>query len=288
MPTQVSSSDSVSPIWAAKAFAALSQINRLNIFRALVVAGPEGLFPSALADSLGMPSNTLSFHLKELLGSALISQTREGRHVLYRANFSQINALGIFLMDDCCKDSHVPSSTSLSRPLNPAQEITMNAPKKNVLFLCTGNSARSIMAEAILNQLGANRFQAFSAGSHPNGSVSPHAIALLEKNNFATENLRSKNWDEFAKADAPQMDFVLTVCDKAAGEVCPLWPGQPISAHWGVSDPVDVQGSDAEKAQAFVDAFLVLNRRISLLLSLPMESLDRLALQNEVKHIGQL
>ena len=157
----------------------------------------------------------------------------------------------------------------------------------NVLFLCTGNSARSIMAETILNSLGANRFRAYSAGSHPAGDVNPIAINWLKKNHFGTDNLRSKSWDEFAAPGAPVMDFVLTVCDNAAGEVCPVWPGQPISAHWGVEDPVSVEGTLEEKEKAFSNVFLILNRRISLFTSLPMASLDRISLHREVKNIGQ-
>ena len=157
----------------------------------------------------------------------------------------------------------------------------------NVLFLCTGNSARSIMAETILNSLGAKRFHAYSAGSHPAGSVNPIAINWLKKNHFGTDNLRSKSWDEFALPGAPVMDFVLTVCDNAAGEICPVWPGQPISAHWGVEDPVSVEGTSEEKEKAFSNVFLILNRRISLFTSLPMATLDRISLHREVKNIGQ-
>ena len=157
----------------------------------------------------------------------------------------------------------------------------------NVLFLCTGNSARSIMAETILNSLGAKRFRAYSAGSHPAGSVNPIAIGWLKKNRFDTDSLRSKSWDEFAAPGAPVMDFVLTVCDNAAGEVCPVWPGQPISAHWGVEDPVSVQGTSEEKEKAFSNVFMILNRRISIFISLPFASLDRISLHREVKDIGQ-
>lgn len=157
----------------------------------------------------------------------------------------------------------------------------------NVLFLCTGNSARSIMAEAILNSLGANRFRAYSAGSHPAGSVNPITIDWLKKNRFETSSLRNKSWNEFAVPGAPVMDFVLTVCDNAAGEVCPVWPGQPISAHWGVEDPVSVEGTTEEKEKAFSNVFLILNRRIALFTSLPIASLDRISLHREVKNIGQ-
>ncbi|KRB98916.1 arsenate reductase [Hydrogenophaga sp. Root209] len=158
----------------------------------------------------------------------------------------------------------------------------------NVLFICTGNSARSIMAESILNQQGAGRFRAWSAGSHPAGTVNPHAIELLERNRFKTTGLRSKNWEEFAASDAPRMDFVLTVCDKAAGEVCPVWPGQPMSAHWGVEDPAAIKGSEEVVQRAFNDCFILLNRRIALLTVLPIEKLDKLALKHELAGIGRV
>ncbi|MDP2416262.1 arsenate reductase ArsC [Rhodoferax sp.] len=157
----------------------------------------------------------------------------------------------------------------------------------NVLFLCTGNSARSIMAECILNHLGGGRFRAYSAGSHPAGQVNPLAIELLQRNHYKTESLRSKNWNEFALADAPHMNFVLTVCDKAAGEVCPFWPGQPLSAHWGVPDPASVVGDEQAVEKAFADTFIVLSRRIALMVNLPFEKLDRLALHKELVEIGQ-
>jgi len=157
----------------------------------------------------------------------------------------------------------------------------------NVLFLCTGNSARSILAESLLNQLGQGRFRAFSAGSHPGGRVNPFALELLEKNHFPTGNLRSKSWDEFAQPDAPQLDFVITVCDNAAGEVCPVWPGQPMTAHWGIPDPAAVEGSDDAKRRAFVDAMNQLQRRISTFVSLPFHTLDELKLQQAVRDIGK-
>ena len=156
----------------------------------------------------------------------------------------------------------------------------------NVLFICTGNSARSILAESTLNSLGQGRFKAFSAGSHPAGQVNPYAIELLERNRFPTEYLRSKNWDEFARPDAPRFDFIFTVCDKAAGEMCPLWPGQPMSAHWGVEDPAAVEGSDDDKRKAFFNVFRVLRQRISLFMNLPFDKLDRLALKREMDQIG--
>jgi len=158
----------------------------------------------------------------------------------------------------------------------------------NVLFLCTGNSARSIMAEAYLNVAGKGRFVAYSAGSHPAGAVNRFAIELLQKNRLDSASLRSKSWDEFAKPGAPRMDFVFTVCDQAAGEVCPVWPGQPMSAHWGIDDPVQADGSDADKRKASFTAYNQLSTRINLFLSLPLDKLGRLALQKKLDDIGRI
>jgi arsenate reductase len=156
----------------------------------------------------------------------------------------------------------------------------------NVLFLCTGNSARSIMAEAIMNRKGAPNFTAYSAGSHPSGSIRPEALRQLEIAGLPTQNLRSKSWDEFAGPDAPQMNFVFTVCDNAAREACPFWPGQPITAHWGVPDPAAVTGTPEQIERAYREAFVILDRRISLLLCLPPASLDNLAVKKELERIG--
>jgi arsenate reductase (thioredoxin) len=158
----------------------------------------------------------------------------------------------------------------------------------NVLFLCTGNSARSIMGEVLLNHWGKGRFRGFSAGSQPKGDVHPLTLELLRGMKLPTEGLRSKSWSEFAKLDSPKMDFVFTVCDQAAAETCPIWPGQPMTAHWGVPDPASVKGSDAEKTTAFRDAFSRLDARIKLFMSLPFDKLERMALKREVDKIGLL
>lgn len=155
----------------------------------------------------------------------------------------------------------------------------------NVLFLCTGNSARSILAESLLNYLGRGRFVAYSAGSHPAGAVNPHALALLEKQGLNIASLRSKSWDEFERPDAPQLDLVITVCDNAAGETCPTWPGQPITAHWGIPDPAAVKGSDEEKRKAFLTAYTMLHTRISLMVNLPFHNIERLRLQQNIRDI---
>jgi arsenate reductase len=157
----------------------------------------------------------------------------------------------------------------------------------NVLFLCTGNSARSIMAECILNREGMGRFRAYSAGSEPAGEVNPWALSLLQKLNYDTSKLRSKSWDEFASPDAPRLDFVFTVCDNAAKEVCPVWPGQPMTAHWGLPDPAAVEGTEAEEAFAFDDTYRMLNQRISIFVNLPFQSLSKLLLQKHLDEIGQ-
>jgi arsenate reductase len=160
-------------------------------------------------------------------------------------------------------------------------------PRYNVLFLCTGNSARSILAEAILNQKGKPNFTAYSAGSHPIGCVNPGALKMLETAKLPIAGLHSKSWDEFAKPDAPKMDFVFTVCDDAASEVCPVWPGQPMTAHWGVPDPAAVAGTTEQIERAFRDVFVLLERRIALFLSLPFSSLDQLAIKKEITNIGK-
>lgn len=162
------------------------------------------------------------------------------------------------------------------------------AEKFNVLFLCTGNSARSVVAEAILNRLGMGRFRAFSAGSRPKGQVHPETIRLLHSLHYDTSGVRSKSWSEFAEPGAPLLDFVFTVCDNAAGETCPVWPGQPMTAHWGIPDPAEATGTAAEKALAFKDAYRMLERRIGIFTSLPLRSLDRLSLQNRLREIGRM
>ena len=163
----------------------------------------------------------------------------------------------------------------------------MSGKTHNVLFLCTGNSARSILGEAIMNSLGGGKVRAFSAGSHPRGQVHPYTIDLLRRLNYKTNDLRSKSWDEFASPGAPEFDFVFTVCDAAAAEVCPVWPGQPMTAHWGIPDPAAAEGTETEKHVAFADAYGRLYNRISIFLSLPIASLDRLSLKRQLDQIGQ-
>ena len=164
----------------------------------------------------------------------------------------------------------------------------MPEPVFNVLFLCTGNSARSILAESILNRLGAGRFRGYSAGSQPKGAVHPQTLRLLTRLGHDTSELRSKSWDEFAKPDAPPLDFIFTVCDNAAGEACPVWPGKPVTAHWGIPDPAEVTGTDAEIGQAFADAYRMMSQRIGAFIALPIRSLDAMSLQTNLRDIGRM
>lgn len=285
-----------------RALTALAQASRLQIFRQLVVLGPLGMTPGQLADTLAMSATALSFHLNALTQAGLITQERQGRYLIYRADLQAMNALLTYLSLNCCNVPVCPlpeavgtgadqtpsdtfSSSDVSSLINP-RSPAMSKNVMNVLFICTHNSARSIIAEALLNQLGAGRFHGYSAGSTPSGKINPKAVELLERNHYRVGELRSKDWAKFAAPGAPLMDFVLTVCDKAAGEVCPVWPGQPLSAHWGVPDPAAVQGTDADIDRAFTDAFLVLQRRVSLFLNLPFEKLERLSLLKELESIG--
>lgn len=270
---------------AVTLFAALASEARLSVWRLLLEHVPGGLTHGDLSAALGMPKPTLSFHLRDLRMAGLVDSRKDGRTVVYTANAPAAEALAAFLLETCC-GGH--PTLCIDRP---APETTMSlAPDKvyNVLFLCTGNSARSIMAEAILQREGQGRFRAFSAGSRPRGDVAPEALALLARNNLPTGHLRSKTWDEFAKDGAPVMDFVFTVCDDAAGEVCPIWPGQPMTAHWGVPDPVSFVADAKQRALFFADVYRMLQNRISIFCALPLRSLDRLALQKRLDAIGAM
>lgn len=271
---------------AIKALAALAQGTRLAIFRRLVIAGLDGMRPSELAEGLNVLPSSLSFHLKELLHADLVGQERDGKSLIYRAHLPHMNQLLAYLSDNCCQGQPC-TDLPLSSCHVSSRESLMSVKTFNVLFLCTANSVRSILAEACLRQMGGPRMRAFSAGSHPAGAVHPMALSLLTRHHYDTVGLRSKSWQEYTLPQAPVMDFVFTVCDRAAAEVCPTWPGQPISAHWGVADPLQASGSPEQIAKAFSDAFVVLNRRISLLLALPIDKLDRLSLKTEVDQIGR-
>jgi len=281
---------------AIRALAALAQEVRLRAFRTLVAAGPEGLTPSAISEQLGIAPNTLSFHLKELAHADLVSQERQGRNLVYRASYQTVDALMAYMTENCCQGAPCPASLATAAccapaPANAAEpKPTMNhtpAPL-NVLFLCTHNSARSILAEALLNDMGQGRFQAFSAGSSPRGNQQPHPLGLrvLQNAGISIEGLRSKSWDEFAAPGAPRMDLVITVCDNAAGEVCPVWPGHPATAHWGYADPSEGDGTEAQKLEAFRRTLHAMKRRLELLISLPGDKLAKAALQASARQLA--
>lgn len=281
--------------FAQQVLAALAQETRLALFRLLVRAGPGGLTAGEVAERLGAAPATLSFHFRALVSAGLLEMRQEGRFVRYLARMAAMQELIDFLTEACCEGDSAACGEFRPRLTCPptdrpaAKVIPMTEPRPyHVLFLCTGNSARSILAEGLLNALGKGRFVAHSAGSHPAGQVNPYALDLLQAKRVAVEGLRSKPWDEFAAPGAPDIDFIITVCDNAAGEVCPVWPGRPLTAHWGVADPAAVEGSEAERRRAFFRAFTELERRISLLVNLPMEKLDTLSLQRQLDGIGRI
>lgn len=251
---------------AVTALSALAQESRLSVFRLLVRHGPEGLTAGAIAERLALPAPTLSFHLKTLTQAGLVSMAQEGRFVRYRAAMAGINALLAFLTEDCCHghpELCLPKDRSMSA-----------LPVFNILVLCTGNSARSILGEALFNHLGAGRVRAFSAGSQPSGKVNPVALETLERHGVPLpETPRSKSWDEFAAPGAPRIDLIFTVCASAAGETCPVWPGHPTTAHWGIPDPAHVEPMAARR-EAFELAYGQLERRIRAFLALPLETMS--------------
>ncbi len=267
---------------------ALAQDTRLDVFRHLAQTGPQPA--GQVGERFGLPLATLSFHLKTLQQAGLLDCRREGRQLIYQARCNVVTDLMSYLMEHCCTLPPFPVNPATVIPLATLKRefAAMNQDKVyNVLFLCTGNSARSILAEATMNYLGQGRFRAFSAGSFPTGKVNPFSLKLLELQGLSTEGLRSKSWDEFATPDSPPLDFVFTVCDNAANEVCPVWPGQPMSAHWGVEDPAAVEGDDAMKMLAFRKALRELENRIKIFMNLPIKSLDRIKLKTRLDEIGQ-
>lgn len=284
---------------AVAALGALAQDSRLRVFRLLVQAGSAGLPAGEIARALGVPPNTLSAHLSVLSQAGLVRSRRQGRSILYSADFAGMRALLVFLTEDCCQGRPELCSPSLAvlaadarPPAQPEGSLAMSTKTRpvrpyNVLFLCTGNSARSIMAECALARWSQGRFNAFSAGSHPKGQVHPMTLELLRRMNYETDHLRSKSWDEFTQPGAPPLDFVFTVCDQAAGEMCPVWPGQPMTAHWGVEDPAAFVGPEDKQFQVFKRIYLELENRIKIFASLRLEALDRLTLKARLEAIGR-
>ncbi|MEZ5686682.1 MAG: metalloregulator ArsR/SmtB family transcription factor [Paracoccaceae bacterium] len=268
---------------ATQAFATLGHPARLAVFRLLMRFAPQGARPTEIAEALGLRQNTLSHYLSDLAKAGLVRADRQGRSLIYSVDLHTTEMLIGYLALDIGRAR--PDLMGSLRSL-PEEGPDMTGKTYNVLFICSGNSARSLFAEALLRDLGGGRFNAYSAGTTPGAGPNPHAIEVLQRNHHDTADLHSKSILQFQTPDAPVMDFVFTVCDTAAAEECPPWPGQPITGHWGLPDPVKATGSDAEKALVFATTYGALRRRIAAFVELPFASLDRLSLQSHVDAIG--
>lgn len=267
---------------AAHAFATLGHPARLAVFRLLMRFAPQGQRPTEIAQALGLRPNTLSHHLADLTQAGLVQVQKQGRSLIYAVDLASTSALVGYLALDIGR----ARADVISRLHKNTLENTMQDTDFDVLFICSGNSARSIFAEALLRDLGAGKFQAYSAGTRPNTALNPFALEILMRNGHDTQGLRAKHISEFQAQGAPVMDFVFTVCDTAALEECPPWPGQPITGHWGLPDPVQAKGSDAEKALVFAQTYAALRRRIAAFVALPHGSLSRLSLQSHIDALG--
>ena len=267
---------------AAATFATLGHPGRLAVFRLLMRFAPQGVRPTEIAAALGLKQNTLSHHLADLADARLIRRERIGRSLYYAVDLDTSEDLIGYLALDVGR-----GRPDLLAPLLPPARDTsaMTATVYNVLFICSGNSARSVFAEALVRDLGKGRFNAYSAGVRLGTELNPFALEVLRRNGHDIAGLRSKHLSEFQASGAPVMDFVFTVCDLAAAEECPPWPGQPITGHWGLPDPVKATGTDAEKALVFAQTYGALRRRLAIFVELPFETLDRMALQARVDRI---
>ncbi|WP_171176406.1 helix-turn-helix domain-containing protein [Ruegeria sp. HKCCD8929] len=262
---------------------ALAHPKRLDLFRLLMRRYPDSVPAGHIAEALALKPNTTSTYLNTLKQAGLIAQTRLGTSLHYTANLPEVRDLFGGLLGECCQNRPDLCQTTSGDPVMTAKDRTLNA-----LFICTGNSARSIMAEAILRKEGAGLFNAYSAGTAPSAGPHPEVLELLASKDHDISELKSKSVDAFSGDDAPKMDFVFTVCDHAANEECPAWPGQPMSAHWGLPDPVKATGTEAQKHLAFQQAYGLLRNRIAAFVSLPFETLDRISLQHKVDNIGRI
>ena len=269
----------------ASRLATLGHPNRLALFRLLMRRYPDRVPATELAEALSLKPNTLSTYVNALMQSGLITQQRVGTSLRYAIDVDATRATFDYLLQDCCRgrpDICSPFASILANGDHP-----MTDDKYNVLFICTGNSARSIFAESILRKEAGDRFSAYSAGTKPRSELNPFALEVLAQKGHDISVLEAKNLSVFQAADAPEFDFVFTVCNQAANEECPAWTGQPVSAHWGMPDPVKVEGADAEKSLAFQQAYGALLNRIKAFTALPIASLDRIALQNAIDDIAQ-
>jgi ArsR family transcriptional regulator, arsenate/arsenite/antimonite-responsive transcriptional repressor / arsenate reductase (thioredoxin) len=267
---------------ATHAFATLGHPDRLAVFRLLMRFAPRGVRPTEIAEALGLKQNTLSHHLADLAASGLVTMERQGRSLFYSADIRTTEALIGYLALDVGRARPDLLSQLLAERKDPAMRDT----DFDVLFICSGNSARSIFAEVLLRDLGQGKFQSFSAGTRPNTELNPVALEVLRRNGHDISGLRAKHISEFQQPGSIVMDFVFTVCDTAAAEECPPWPGQPITGHWGLPDPVKATGTESEKALVFAQTYAALRRRIAAFVELPFDSLTRLSLQSRVDAIG--
>lgn len=272
-------------IRATSAFACLGHPGRLAVFRLLMRFAPQGVRPTEIAAALGLRPNTLSHHLNDLTAAGLIRMERRGRSLLYSVDLDVTEDLIGYLGLDVGRGRPDLLASFLSTSREPP---AMRDSGYNALFVCSGNSARSIFAEALLRDLGRGKFRAFSAGTRTSTDLNPFALEVLRRNGHDVAGLRSKHISEFQASGAPVIDFVFTVCDTAAAEECPPWPGQPITGHWGLPDPVKAQGTEAERALVFAQTYGALRRRVEAFVALPFAALDRMALQARVDHIGIL
>jgi protein-tyrosine-phosphatase/DNA-binding transcriptional ArsR family regulator len=266
---------------ASNAFSALGHPGRLAVFRMLMRFAPRGARPTEIADALAMKQNTLSHHLAGLTASGLVVFERRGRSLYYAVDLHAVETLVGYLALDVGRARPELLASLLPAPKDAEIRDTVF----KALFICTGNSARSIFAEALLRDLGKGRFQTFSAGMHPNAEVNPFALEILKRNGHDASGLRPKHVAEFQRPDSVTMDFVFTVCDAAAGEECPPWSGRPITGHWGLPDPVKAPGNDAEKALVFARTYAAIRRWITTFVELPIETLGRISLQARVDAI---
>ncbi|MGF1548198.1 MAG: helix-turn-helix domain-containing protein [Thiotrichales bacterium] len=272
----------------ADALSVLGHEGRLAVFRLLARRAPGGVRPSEIANALNIKPSTLSIYLAALERAELIHSTRIGKAIFYRIDLHQVGQLIDYLVNDCCRgrpELCVPMAAHALKHVNlEAKEMSNRV--FNVLFICVGNSARSIMAETILNEEGGGKFRAFSAGTKPYSTMNPIALDVLRNLGHNIGTLRAKSTAEFREPTAPHFDFVFTLCDQAANEECPPWPGQPITAHWGMPDPVKAAGTEVERVLAFKETYRTLRHRLLAFVALPIDTLDRVALQHRLDEIG--
>lgn len=270
---------------AATCFSALAQESRVRILRLLIAAGPSGMRAGEVQQQIGMPSSTLSFHLSALEQAGLVQSTRQGRTTVYAVRLLGLRQLVTFVTETCC-GGRADLCGDIARLFPDLEEERPMTGRFNVLFLCTHNSARSIMAEAVLNRIGGGRFSAYSAGAEPVSAPNADVLANLKQLGFDVASARSKSWDEFTTPDAPQMDFVITLCDTAAGQACPDFGDQVVSAAWPLPDPARFEGSAMERAVLLKALYGIIRRRLETFIRLPFGTLDRMAVKARLDALG--